>query len=301
MRPADHEVHDWSKAEAHAEHEEKKDAFWWWLGCSVLRGPRHTQKALAVVGAPGSGKSTFCSVVSDLWPEEQRCSLNLQRVDKDPSFLAATAGKRMMVCSELPNLAVNNVEQVKSLITGNDDVTARHLYGKPFTFRHNAAILVGMNVWPTMSDWSGGLWRRFLCLRMNNILHDTGAEIIGLDKKLVEERMDVVRYAIRRAVEFMAEGRNPNPKTSVIEIEDARASSDPIAAFLLEQQDMDSEPEWVKSSDVYDAYRSWCERTGRAPISSTKFGKGLRARNTPKKRSRGGNFYQVRPLKKWFE
>ena len=67
-------------------------------------------------------------------------------------------GQRLVTASESGEVRLN--EPRMKALTGCDPITARYLYGEPFTFMPTAKFILATNTKPVVADNSAGFWRR---------------------------------------------------------------------------------------------------------------------------------------------
>ena len=109
-----------------------------------LAGLTSEQCLFFLYGHGANGKSTFIETIMTLMgtlghKARVQALLSSER-DRVPNEIAALVGKRMVVGSELADGARLNEGLVKDL-TGGDTISARYLYGEPFSFRPDLQAL----------------------------------------------------------------------------------------------------------------------------------------------------------------
>ena len=121
------------------------------------------EQALALFWGSGqNGKGVLMHVLGwvlgDYFANMAFTTIELKQRSSIPSDLAALEGKRLVTASESGEVRLNE-PRIKAL-TGCDPVTARHLYGPPFTFTPMAKFVLATNTKPIVADNSHGFWRR---------------------------------------------------------------------------------------------------------------------------------------------
>lgn len=136
-----------------------------------LTGSTREEKFLFLFGPGGSGKSTFLEVIAramgdyaDTFPVEMLLTRRNDAGSGNEATpqLAKLAGVRLAVTSEAPPGRRFNDARMK-LWTGGDVLTARALYGTPFTYRPQFKLVGSTNDMPSMIDAADeGMRRRLI-------------------------------------------------------------------------------------------------------------------------------------------
>ena len=180
-------------------------------------------------------------------------SVNSQNPSED---IARLAGIRLANISEPSRGLLLNAAQVKSM-TGNDTLNARFLHENSFDFQPQFKLYVNTNYLPVITDTT-----LFTSGRVLIIPFDKHFEEWEQDKGLKAEfGKPEVQSAI---LNWMLEGyrllqtEGFTPPMSVIDATNAYYhDSDKIAQFAEDCLVADAGAE-TKTSELYDAYRTWC-------------------------------------------
>ena len=235
-----------------------------------LTGYTATQRALLLVGAGGTGKSTFVRVLAAVLVSLATSSA--LEVIKDGSFIIGNlVGRRMCVVSELQR----NVDWLPfKRITGEDTVSVDVKNKTPFTTKLDLKLIILSNVVPFLGDdtTNNSLMRRFLPVSFDvkpaepdptlesRLIHPS--ELPGVLNWMLEGLARLRQKDMRFPAGLGKLGRE------IVE------ESNRVIGFIQDRCRADAAGE-VGSSELYSAYRDWCGETGHKPLSSTSFPKQL--------------------------
>jgi putative DNA primase/helicase len=126
------------------------------------------EKMLICWGEGANGKSTLLNALAhaagDYGYAMPFSTVEAQRNAGGPTNdLAALAGRRLVISSEVNESSPLNEARIKAL-TGGDPITARFLNHEFFTFQPAAKFWLGVNHKPRVRDESKGFWRRIALL-----------------------------------------------------------------------------------------------------------------------------------------
>lgn len=184
-------------------------------------------------------------------------NVNSQNPSED---IARLAGIRLANISEPSRGLLLNAAQVKSM-TGNDTLNARFLHENSFDFQPQFKLYVNTNYLPVITDTT-----LFTSGRVLIIPFDKHFEEWEQDKGL---KAEFGRPEVQSAIlNWMLEGyrllqtEGLIPPQSVIDATQAYChDSDKIAQFAEDCLVPDPRAE-TKTSELYDAYRTWCAGNG---------------------------------------
>ncbi len=196
--------------------------------------------------------------------------------------IARLSGLRFANISEPSRGITLNAAQVKSM-TGNDTINARYLHENSFDFKPQFKLYVNTNYLPVITDMT-----LFSSNRIFIIPFDRHFEPWEQDNSLktefakAEVQSSILNWLIQGYVALCKEGLKP-PSAVTDATKQYCHDSDKVQQFFddcLEEQ-YDGE---IRTSDVYDDYRSWCSKNGYYPESTRGFYQSLRTKATVKRK-----------------
>ena len=218
-------------------------------------------------GLGANGKTTFTETIRRLMGDyshrtDIEALLQSWRHGQEATpHLADLAGARFVLASELPENRKLNESLIKE-ITGGDSITARYLYGQPFSFQPTHKLWVFGNHKPNISGTDEGIWRRMRGIfpfkvtipenqrrPMSEILRIFESEFSG-----------ILNWAVTGCLMWQSNGLEFAPAMKDA-AEEYRTEQDLVQQFIEERCDMHSEYSEMKDS-LYKAWRDWCEDSG---------------------------------------
>jgi putative DNA primase/helicase len=244
------------------------------FGC----GPRY-KTAMMLHGESDSGKSTCLDVVRGLFPAKAVTSISLHDFENEYRR-AKLAGRLLNTVAEVPSEELIKSESFKAIIAG-DQIEGRAIRQAPFDFTPLAAHLFAANTLPRVTDRSNAVWTRWLVLTFPRIFsrENTGPNraTVGLAQKILATDVPgIVAWAVAGFERLVAnEGRYTRPASSTTALAQWRHDSNTVALFFDSELELHP-PSSMRSSDLYAAYRIWCETNGfQKPLSHPTFGREL--------------------------
>ena len=193
--------------------------------------------------------------------------------------LASMFGKRVVMAPE-GNKGDRLAEGLIKQVTGGDAITARFMYKDPFNYQPAFKLWMSSNHEPEIRGNDDGIWRRFKLVPFE--VSFEGRRDDHLEDALDAELPGILAWAVRGCLDWQRDGgglRGLGQSASVTEATVAyRSESDTIGRFLAECCVTHVQDAKTKTTAVYDAYRSWAERTGCRPMNNVWFGRELRQR-----------------------
>jgi putative DNA primase/helicase len=192
--------------------------------------------------------------------------------------LAALAGRRLITALESCEASRLDEGRIKSL-TGGDVITARHLYGRHFSFEPVGKIVLAANHRPRVSDDSLAFWRR--CHVVPFLESFTGERA---DQHLIDilqaEAGGILNWMIAGCLTWQRDGLQP-PAAVQLASDTYRKANDPMAAFLADCTTEGGFDDTVLVREVFAVYLTWAEKEGIADRDRLKrraFGERLEER-----------------------
>ena len=252
----------------------------------TLSGATAEQCLFFLYGRGANGKSTFIETVmallGDLGHKARAQALMAEERAGVPNEIAALAGKRLVVASELADGGRLNEGLVKDL-TGGDTMSARFLYGEPFTFKPTFKLWLYGNHKPVIHGTDDGIWRRVRLIPFTVQIPETERDA-ALPAKLRAELPGILAWAVRGWQDYQR-GRLGAPAAVTQATAEYRAESDIIGQFLADCCTM-RPGETAEAGRLYTAYTDWATVNGLRPMSNVRFAKELGARGLAKDKNR---------------
>jgi len=211
---------------------------------------------------------------------------------------AALRGMRFVVASETGEGARLNEALIKSL-TGNERITARHLYGEQFEFDPTHTLWLATNHRPGIRDTTNSIWDRLKLIPFS-VRFVTDDEATGepgeihankkLGKELLREKQGVLAWLVAGCLEWQEQGVGTAKRVKEA-TQEYRTDEDLLGRFIAECCHVGRKAA-IQASQLYGVYTKWCEDNGERPITQTAFGRALTERGFERKRRESGIEWQ---------
>ena len=262
-----------------------------WFGYNFYR--EYTiQKMLFIFGSGGTGKSTIINVLREMIGADNYSAVTLQYLMQERFAKIGLYRKTANFDTDAKPQYLADGATLK-MLTGEDTIHADRKNKEPINFYNYAKLSFAMNELPPMRDFSGGLKRRMLILEMNKVLTKAIKEgypllkIMGEIPGIFNRSMEGLRKALSQKDFTISDSM----KSSV---EKWEKGNDVVALFLEDEVEI-GESFKVPVSDVYPAYKFYCQDSGYKALARNSFNQRLRELNYENKNMREG-YNQV---KKW--
>lgn len=256
-----------------------------------LTGDTSEQEAFILQGSGANGKSVFLDVISRL----------LGNYGATASFLTFDAGKRSENSNDLAALkgkrfvSVIETEQDKLLaeaklksVTGQDNITARFLYGEFFTYKPQFKVFLAVNHKPGIRGTDRGIWRRIRLIPFTQSFE--GREDRHLRETLLKELSGILNWALEGLRKWQESGLTL-PDCVKKATQDYKKECDVLGQWIDERIEFDNQST-VSASELYRDYKKWAEENGYYPFSQKSFGLILFEKGFKKVRKSSGYYYE---------
>ena len=256
----------------------------------TLTGSTAEQCLFFMFGTGSNGKSTFINTISkmmgDYFTKIPTSALMSQKSDRSQQEIARMRGARLVVASETDCGLTFSESMIKD-ITGGDIVTARHLYGKTFSFLPQHKLWIYGNHKPKIKGTDAGIWSRIhLIPFMAQFPRGTKDCDKDMPEKLEKELPAILMWCLEGLAKYrQCGGLNP-PLSTREATAQYRKEMDILGAFLEECCTRQAGA-WVQSSMAYQKYRDWCAENGEPPQSQRGFSMRLAERGFEKRKVHG--------------
>ena len=231
-------------------------------------------KALMLVGGGSNGKSTFLNLVKVFLGKENVSSRSLQDLEENRFAKADLHHKLANIYADLPDKALFRTGTFK-MLTGRDLLTAERKFQHSFTFENYAKLLFSANKVPEAFDDSDAFFRRWLIVVFpNQFINDKADPYILQKLTTPEELSGLLNLVLPVLKKLLEKGQFSISKTTEEIREDYIRKSSPIAAFVMDCLEVDSEAFIVKK-DLFNAFAEYCRIRNLPPVTQDTFFKNL--------------------------
>lgn len=257
----------------------------------ILTGDTREHVLAVFHGDGANGKTVFVGVLEQLLGELAMTAafdtfLEGQggTVDYD---LARLRGARLVVAQESAR-GRRLAETVVKQVTGGDTITARHPYGRPFSYRPAFTAILVTNHRPRADATDEAIWRRLRLIPFD--VNFRGREDRQLPAALAEELPGILAWAVKGAVQWYDRGLDwPQAVTDATAA--YRADEDPVAGFLDEECRLEA-TERTLAADLRGRYDEWARANGERPLSAKALTQTLAGHDiTAAKGAKGRRYY----------
>ena len=222
-------------------------------------------------GTGRNGKSTLIDVLMYLlgdyaMPSAPDLLMN-SGSSSHPTELADLRGARFVACIEAESTHSLKESLVKRL-TGGDTIKARYMHQNFFAFKPTHTLFLATNRIPEVSGNDKGIWSRLKLIPFD--VSFEGKEDKTLKRKLIAEEADgILSWAVKGAIQWYQHGLSfPDEITAASSR--WKDDSDLLGRFI-EERCAEAELFEAKSSEIYRAYKQFCEESGERSESANKF------------------------------
>lgn len=234
-----------------------------WLQIALgygITGYATEQIMLMFVGSGSNGKSQLLEALRFVLKEVTVTAppeLFGERQSGAPSpEVAMLQSARIVLTSETDARMTLAAALVKRM-TGDEEMTARELYGKLFSFSPKFLPILATNWRPRVNDSSHGMWRRLVVVPFEQTF--SGAKIDSqLQEKLIREADGILAWLLEGADKwFELNQKLPAlPSSIAAEVERYRDTSDTLGEFL-DLHVVAAVGSEVSGADMYRRFKDW--------------------------------------------
>ncbi len=252
-----------------------------------LTGDTSEQCLFLLHGYGANGKSTFLNIINHLLGDyAQTADFETFLIKKNETVrndLARMIGRRFISAIEVEGERRLSEVLVKQL-TGGDTIAARFLFGEYFDFRPTFKIWLAANHKPNIRGTDHAIWRRIRLVPFIVTIPEDERDS-KLFEKLQDELPGILSWAVQGCLEWQRVGlKIPDEVRSATN--EYRSDMDSLGAFLSDCCLVSPEVK-VRSGDLYEAYRRWCEDNGEHSINNRHFGRRLSEKSFQRLQSNG--------------
>ena len=245
------------------------------------------EKVLLLTGTGANGKSTFFSIATAIFGQDNVSSFSLQELTKGQYQRAELQDVIVNFCSEISGKMETSV--FKQLASG-EPVSARHIFGRPFTMTDYAKMVFLCNELPWQIEQTDAFFRRFIIIPFEQTIPEEERDPDLANKIIASERSGVFNWMLDGLKRLLKNKRFTDSEVIKRQIEQFRYERDTVAVFLDQENYVPSNEKEEKLSVLYEKYSRYCRGTGLWTVSTVAFAKRLRVYGYRIVRKSQGNF-----------
>ena len=228
------------------------------------------QKCFVIVGAASAGKSVLLRVLNDVLLGRRNVSNVSWQALNERFKTAELFGKLANIFADLPTKNIDDNGIFKALV-GEDYLTVEKKNKNPFSFQSSARLLFSCNSIPkNYGDRSEGFYRRLVILRFKYTVPKEKRDPELLEKFRMEAD-GIFLFALEGLRRLMG-NRYTFSETQVNadELQQYREESDSVLSFVKDCCEL-AAGHSVGSTELFHAYKGYCEECGLRPYSQKNF------------------------------
>jgi putative DNA primase/helicase len=257
----------------------------------ALTGDISEQTMFILFGSGANGKSTFLNTIMYLLgdyaiatPTETFMRKNGDQYTND---IARLRGTRFVTTTEAEQGRRLSEPLIKK-ITGNDQMTARFLYGEFFNFTPTFKIFMATNHKPVIKGTDHGIWRRIKLIPFTTRIPEEKQDK-HLELKLREEGPGILNWLLEGTRRWKREQLKA-PAAILNATDEYRGEMDVIGNFLKECCVQRPEAS-IRIRELFKAYQDWCEGNNEHAVSERFFGLHLKEMGIEQSRTSEARFW----------
>ena len=237
----------------------------------ALSGDISEQAMFILFGTGANGKSTFLNTIMYLLGDYATATLTetfmKKSGDQYTNDIARLRGTRFVTTTEAEQGRRLSEPLIKK-ITGNDQMTARFLYGEFFNFTPTFKIFMATNHKPVIKGTDYGIWRRIKLIPFTTRIPEEKQDK-HLETKLREEASGILNWLLEGTARWRQEGLK-TPRAVLLATDEYRGEMDVIGNFLKERCVQKKELK-IRVRELYKAYIGWCDENNEHAVSERFF------------------------------
>lgn len=220
-------------------------------------------KGLFLIGDTDSGKGTALKVLSDILGKRENVSNeSLQDLLETRWGKASLFGRMVNIRNEVTPGALNNVEDFKELLGGEDTVTAERKGEQKFEFTVRQKFAFATNQFPEIENADNAFWNRCLFARFPETIPED-EQRPGFHDHLLEERSGILNWMLDGLDRLFEQGGFTGERSFDEKRNIAEEVGSPLERLKQDALTITREPsDMVHARDLYDFAKAYADDVG---------------------------------------
>jgi len=237
----------------------------------AMTGNIEEQTMFIFYGSGANGKTTFLNTILYLLGDYAIATptetFMKKSADQNTNDIARLRGTRFVTTTEAEQGRRLSEPLIKK-ITGNDQMTARFLYGEYFNFTPTFKIFMATNHKPVIKGTDHGIWRRIKLVPFTTRIPEEKQDK-NLEEKLKQEASGILNWLLEGTARWRREGLKA-PAAILNATDEYRGEMDVIGNFLKERS-IQKKDVSIRIRELYKAYADWCDDNKEHAVSERFF------------------------------
>lgn len=168
----------------------------------------NAKTAFLLYGVPHSGKSVLCKVISEIIGNQYTTNVDLAKLSR-PEYAARLENAMVNIAPDLPNEPIKDTGFFKSLISHDDVIEVRCLYGNPHKLQGKTKMVFASNHLLKLENASSmdieAVFNRLIYIPFEYSVSKE-EEDHDLSSKLMEEKEGIFSWAMKGLQDYIASG-----------------------------------------------------------------------------------------------
>jgi putative DNA primase/helicase len=244
-----------------------------WVGYCLTLDVEH-QKAVLLYGPPGTGKSVYLSLLEAIVGEESRTCQPLQKIESDKYRCAQLYGKKVNICSDIPDTKMHQSNIFKALTSGIDTIDGENKFQAPFSFRNTAKLTFSANKIPE-GPKDEAYYQRWILIEFAHRFRGTVKEVKGIINSLTtdQELSGLLCLALDGLKQVKDTSVFSYSKTFAEIEKEYLINSNPSMAFMDECIVMSTDD--LDATILYATFVEWCRTHNTELVSKIGFSRKI--------------------------
>jgi putative DNA primase/helicase len=258
----------------------------------AITGDTREQTMFILYGSGANGKTTFLntimSILGDYGTSTPTETFMRKSGDQITNDIARLRGTRFVTTTEAEQ-GRRLAEPLIKKITGNDEMTARFLYGEYFNFKPTCKIFMATNHKPVIKGTDYGIWRRIKLIPFTTRIPEEKQDK-RLEEKLITEASGILNWLLEGTARWQREGLVA-PDDILNATDEYRGEMDVIGSFLKEVCVMQADVS-IRIRELYRAYSDWCDDNNEHPVNERSFSSRIKEMGFEQARTAEARFWK---------
>lgn len=214
---------------------------------------------LFMYGMGANSKSVIQKILSAALGRENITNRSLESLCAEESrTICDLEGRLLNICSEMsPKFNIENFKKIAS----KEPVTARRLYGEPYTLYTYASLLFSCNELPRNIEFTHGYFRRLLILPFLNIIPEEKQDRTLADRIIATEIEGVLNWIVEGVKRLLVQGKFSKCEIAEKAMEQYKVDADSVASYLADNNYQKSHNNTIALKQLFAEYLKYCKES----------------------------------------